>query len=88
MEQRIGWLYGWYCEDPNYKDGVRCIVEGIYEPPSIGSFNGYKVLKDPFRRHVDKIALYLKFERVGMIFTSINNDVTLSSAEICQIARY
>jgi len=55
----MGWLYGWYSEDPNYKDGVRCIVEGIYEPPQIGGFDGYQVLEDPFRKHVDRIALHL-----------------------------
>jgi len=29
----MGWIYGYYSEDPNYKDGVRAIVEAIYEPP-------------------------------------------------------
>ena len=33
MEQKMGWLYGWFAEDPNYKGGVRCLVEGIYIPP-------------------------------------------------------
>jgi nuclear protein localization protein 4 homolog len=32
-EQRIAWLYGYYSEDPNFKDGVRVNVEAIYEPP-------------------------------------------------------
>ena len=29
----MGFLYGYYAEDPNYKNGVRAIVEAIYEPP-------------------------------------------------------
>jgi nuclear protein localization family protein 4 len=33
MLQRIGMLYGYYSEDPNYKDGVRAIIEAVYEPP-------------------------------------------------------
>jgi nuclear protein localization family protein 4 len=32
MEQRMGWLYGYYSEDPNYPEGVRVNVEAIYEP--------------------------------------------------------
>ena len=29
----MGYLYGYYCEDPNFKGGVRAIVEFLYEPP-------------------------------------------------------
>lgn len=29
-EQRVGYLYGYYSEDPNYKGGIRVIVEAIY----------------------------------------------------------
>jgi nuclear protein localization family protein 4 len=31
-EQRIGYLYGYFAEDPHYKGGIRAIVEAIYEP--------------------------------------------------------
>lgn len=40
MVQKIGLLYGYFSEDPNYKDGVRAIVEALYEPPQIGDVNG------------------------------------------------
>ena len=33
--QRAGILYGYFAEDPNYPQGVRAIVEAIYEPPQI-----------------------------------------------------
>jgi nuclear protein localization protein 4 homolog len=29
----MGWIYGYFAEDPNYKNGVRAIVEALYEPP-------------------------------------------------------
>lgn len=29
-EQRVGFLYGYYAEDPHYKGGIRVIVEAIY----------------------------------------------------------
>lgn len=31
--QKVGWLYGYYTEDKNFEEGVRAIVEAIYEPP-------------------------------------------------------
>ena len=29
IEQRMGWLYGYYSEDPNYPEGVRINVEAV-----------------------------------------------------------
>lgn len=33
MQQRAAFLYGYYAEDPNYEEGVRAVVEALYEPP-------------------------------------------------------
>lgn len=52
----MGWLYGYYSEDPNFPDGVRVNIEAIYEPPQIGELRGVQVLDDPFRPTVDIIA--------------------------------
>ena len=48
MEQRMGWLYGYYSEDPVFPEGVRVNVEAIYEPPQLGEINGVESLEDPF----------------------------------------
>ena len=70
----MGYLYGYYSEDPNFPDGVRVNVEAIYEPPQVGDINGATPLEDPFRPKVDMIAAGLSLERVGHIFTTLNKD--------------
>ena len=65
MEQRIGYLYGYYSEDPNYPLGVRINVEAIYEPPQIGQMEGCVEMDDPNMHKVDMIAVALGLERVG-----------------------
>ena len=79
MEQRMGYLYGYYSEDPNYPDGVRVNVEAVYEPPQMGEMGGVEPLEDPIGTKVDMIAEALSLEKVGWIFTSINQDVFLTS---------
>lgn len=68
----MGYLYGYYSDDPNYPHGVRCNIEAIYEPPQISEMNGFLELEDPFRYKVDIIATALGLERVGHIFTKID----------------
>jgi nuclear protein localization family protein 4 len=87
MTQRMGWLYGYYSEDPNYPEGVRVNVEAIYEPPQIGEMSGVQPLDDQKRYMVDAIAEALTLERVGMIFTKIATDTFLSSQEVRNIAK-
>jgi len=76
----MGWLYGYYSEDPNFPDGVRVNVEAIYEPPQIGDLRGVKSLDDPYRTKVDMIAESLSLERVGWIFTSKNDEKTFMTS--------
>lgn len=68
----MGYLYGYYSEDPNFPDGVRVNVEAIYEPPQIGEMSGVTPLDDPLRSKVDMIAESLSLERVGYVFTTLN----------------
>ena len=46
-EQRTGYLFGYYSEDPNYPEGIRINVEAIYEPPQISEMSGFIELDDP-----------------------------------------
>ena len=86
MEQRLGWLYGYYSEDPNYPEGVRVNIEAIYEPPQIGEINGVEPLDDPNEAKIDMLAESLGLEKVGWLFTSINHDTFLSSSEVRKVA--
>jgi nuclear protein localization family protein 4 len=70
----MGWLYGYYSEDPNFPDGVRVNIEAIYEPPQIGELKSVIPLDDPYRATVDMVASALSLERVGFIFTSLNQE--------------
>ena len=77
----MGWLYGYYSEDPNFPDGVRVNVEAIYEPPQIGELKGVQALEDPFRPTADMVASALSLERVGYIFTSLNQEKTFLTGD-------
>ena len=87
FEQRLGFLYGYYSEDPNYPEGVRVNIEAVYEPPQVGDFNGVQEYDDEFRFTVDRIAEALTLERVGWLFTSQGNDTFLTSHEVRKASR-
>ena len=80
-EQRMAYLYGYYSEDPNFKDGVRVNIEALYEPPQIGEMNGVQPLDDPKRALADRLAVGLTLERVGIIYTSLNKEKTFMTSE-------
>lgn len=43
----MGFLYGYYAADPNYQNGVRAVVEAIFEPKQKGQFGSVELLDDP-----------------------------------------
>jgi nuclear protein localization family protein 4 len=88
LEQRGGFLYGYYAQDPNYPDGIRAVVESIYEPIQTGDMNGFHFIDEPLSFYPDMIAVELTLEKIGWIFTSINHDAFLSSFEIRNAAKY
>ena len=48
---------------------------------------GVTELEDPMQAKIDMIAAALSLERVGWIFTSLNQDVFLASNEIRKISK-
>jgi len=72
IEQRCGFLYGYFSEDPNYPMGIRANIEAIYDPPQINEMNGFIELDDPGIHKVDMLANTLGLERIGAIFTKID----------------
>ena len=87
MEQRTGYLYGYFSEDPNYPLGVRINVEAIYEPPQINEMDGFVELDDPCLHKVDMIATAMGLERVGQIFTKVDQDTILTADEVKKAAQ-
>lgn len=66
MKQKMGYLYGYYASDPNYPDGIRAVVEMIYEPPQFGDSNSVEPIDDKDQTVVDKITSALTFELLGV----------------------
>jgi nuclear protein localization family protein 4 len=87
INQRSAFLYGYYAEDPVYTKGVRAIIEALYEPPQENDYNRTIFLEDPFKHHVEHLAMALGLERVGWVFTTFNKDVFLSSEEMIEAAK-
>lgn len=74
LKQRMAYLFGYFAEDHNYPNGIRAVVEAIYEPPQIGDAHGVESLHDPDAEIVDKVAAGLTLEFVGWMFTTIDTD--------------
>lgn len=77
----MAYLYGYYSEDPNFKDGVRVNVEALYEPPQEGGPDGFLVMDDPGRTVADMVAESLGLERVGWVFTTLNKDKVFMTSD-------
>ena len=86
--QRMAYLFGYYAKDPNYKDGVRCIVETLYEPPQIGDSSSVVPQPDQDVFLIDRITKDLTLECVGWIFTTLKEEnVALTSYDIRKAAK-
>lgn len=88
-EKRVGYLYGYYAEDPNYKGGIRIIVEALYEPAQKGSFNDFQMMETEQETNcVEMLANGLTLERVGWIYTETNHDTVMDAQHVRQAARF
>ncbi|SOV11596.1 nuclear protein localization protein 4, putative [Plasmodium sp. gorilla clade G2] len=87
LEQRMGWMYGYYKEDNHYNLGIRAVCECIYEPPQYCEDNKIHLLQDDFLPTVDVIAERLGLERIGWIFTHLPRQEYLTSDEVVNIAK-
>ena len=86
--QRMAYLFGYYAKDPNYKDGVRAIVETLYEPPQIGDQTSVVPQPDQNAPIIDRLTKELSLECIGWIFTSIKEEnVALTSYDIRKAAK-
>lgn len=74
LKQRMAYLFGYFAEDPNYSNGIRAVVEAIYEPPQIGDHDSVEPLEDKDAVIIDSVSNALTLEFIGWIFTTINTD--------------
>lgn len=74
VKQRMAYLFGYFSEDPNYSNGIRAVIEALYEPPQLNDKDSVEPLVDNDSQIVDSIASSLSLEFIGWIFTSINTD--------------
>ncbi len=84
--QRMEYLFGYFAKYPNYKDGVRAVVETMWEPPQIGDQTSFVPQPDQDVFLIDRISKDLSLECVGWIFTSLKEEnVALASYDIRKV---
>ena len=87
-KQRMAYLFGYYAKDPNYKDGVRAVVETLYEPPQIGDQTSVIPQPDQDVFLIDRLTKDLTLECIGWIFTALKEEnVALTSYDIRKAAK-
>jgi nuclear protein localization family protein 4 len=87
-ENRVGFLYGYYCEDPSYDEGIRAIVEAIYEPPQTGTWKDFELLHDLNASGVNMIARSLGLQKIGWIYTTRDTSIYMTPEKIIQAAEF
>ncbi|PFH37306.1 NPL4 family protein [Besnoitia besnoiti] len=88
LQQRFGYMFGYYVEDPHYPDGIRAVCEAIYEPPQDNSLMSIDVKKDDEEIKIaEKIAERLGLEPIGCIFTHAPREELLTADEVVDLAK-
>ena len=86
---RIAFVYGYYAEDPFYKNGIRAIVEAIYEPEQNCTANRFQ-LKDSSQKveNLELIIESLGLEKIGIIIASPYEDVYFTEEQVRTMADF
>lgn len=85
---RVGFLYGYYAEDPHYTNGIRAIVEAIYEPDQFCTYLEFEI-RDSIKRtqNVELVMQSLQLEKIGIIFTSCYQSSVFTEREVRLMAK-
>jgi len=82
--QRLGILYGYYSQYDHYDEGIKAVVEAIYEPPQFGTFDQVKCnIAGVDLTLPDSVASDLGLERIGLIYTHLPRaNIAMDSHEL------
>eukprot|EP01055_Gregarina_sp_Pseudo9_P000816 Gregarina_sp_Pseudo_9__815@NODE_1521_length_1527_cov_4_719086_g1409_i0_p1_GENE_NODE_1521_length_1527_cov_4_719086_g1409_i0NODE_1521_length_1527_cov_4_719086_g1409_i0_p1_ORF_typecomplete_len500_score122_26NPL4/PF05021_15/6_2e51zfNPL4/PF05020_15/4_1e14UN_NPL4/PF11543_8/1_7e07ubiquitin/PF00240_23/0_035Ubiquitin_2/PF14560_6/0_042_NODE_1521_length_1527_cov_4_719086_g1409_i0151514 len=89
LEQRAAYLIGYYRVDPHYeKNGIRAVVEAIYEPPQLSQSDCVRLLEDdPFLPTVEALAAALGLEIVGWTWTHLPRNKLITGTEVLEMGK-
>lgn len=94
IEQRGGFMYGYYRDDSHYTGGCRAVLEAVYEPAQAGvvSDSGMVMFtklndKEPERELVEKICDRLGLMMIGWIFTGMPQEEVLNAPQAVEVTQ-
>lgn len=91
LQQRFGFMFGYYVEDPHYPDGIRAVCEAIYEPPQDNTLTDIRLLETAEKEELkvaEQLAERLGLELIGCIFTHAPREELLTASEVLRLAKY
>lgn len=70
---RVAFLYGYYAEDPYYKNGIRAIVQALYEPHQHCTDKLFWITDQPKRKfELQMLISSLGLQKIGFVMTTNN----------------
>ncbi|PHJ24801.1 npl4 family protein [Cystoisospora suis] len=88
LQQRFGYMIGYYVEDSHYPAGIRAVCEAIYEPPQDNTLTQIDLKEDKAElAAAEKIAQHLGLETIGCIFTHAPREELLTADEVIDLAK-
>ncbi|XP_058515373.1 uncharacterized protein LOC131478826, partial [Ochotona princeps] len=91
LQQRFGYMFGYYTEDPHYPDGIRAVCEAIYEPPQDNTLTEIRIDEAAEKQELaiaEQLAERLGLELIGCIFTHAPREELLTASEVLRLAKY